>query len=157
MIISNIPNKYFFNIIPLMIVVSFIIASHNIPRAGIIAYVDLSKNIHFTDEFMSGGEDFVPFAVGRIIFLPTLIEMFLSIILKKERAKTRLILLFFSIGLQSILLYIWIDSANIILNLLYGNIFLRAWIICFITIVIYFFLLLFCSLRVKIGGHNEVK
>ena len=132
-----------------MVVVFFIIASCNIPRDGIIAYVDLSRNIHFTDEFMSGGEDAVPFAVGRIIFLPIFIEILLSIIFKYEKTKARLILLFFTIGLQSILLCVWVDSANIILNLLYGSIFIKVWIICFTTIVIYFVLLLFCSLRIK--------
>jgi hypothetical protein len=154
---SKITNKHVLNVVLLIIVISFIFVSYNIPKVKIIAYIDSYKNIHYTDEFMSGGEDFVPFAIGSIIFLPLCIELLISIILRREKFKTRQFFLFFCIGLQLHFLYIWVDSANLLLNLLYGSIFLKIWILCFILLCLYFLLSFIYSLKYFENKNNDVR
>jgi hypothetical protein len=114
------------------ILLLFIIISFNIYHDRIVAYL-YNNELHYSDEFMSGGEDFVPFTVSSIVFLPITILSIINIFIKKK------IYLFFviTIGIQLYLFHIWLDSGNIWLNLLYGTMKLRIWIVLFFIIICY--------------------
>jgi hypothetical protein len=142
-------SKYFIeSLIVSGVLILFLIISLNIDDR-IVAYIGENKEIHYSDEFMSGGEDFVPFMFACVIFLPVTIISIINIFLKK---KINMILII-TIGVQLFLFHVWLDVGNIWLNLLYGTMKLKLWIIIFSMIISYAILNLILSIK-NIFGKN---
>jgi len=99
-----------------------------------VSWVDNDGELHFSDEYMSGGEDFVALFVAVILFLPVSILYFINIF---RLIKVRLLILIITILMQLFCIHIWFDSSDIFLNLLYGAIAIRIWIITFGIIIVY--------------------
>jgi hypothetical protein len=90
--------------------------------------------LHFSDEFMSGGEDFVALAIAFVLFLPVFILYIIDIF---RHIKAILLILIIVILIQLFFIHIWFESSNIFLNLLYGNAKIKLWIITFGIIIFY--------------------
>jgi hypothetical protein len=126
------------------VLIFLVILSINIPYDKIIAYVD-NIEIHYSDEFMSGDADAVPFVVAFIVFLPITIVNIINI-LKKKKLKTLLIFIV-TIFAQIYIFHKWLDHGNILLNLLYGTIILKLWIITFAIIICYVIINVIISIK----------
>jgi hypothetical protein len=99
-----------------------------------ISYIDHDGGLHFSDELMSGGEDFVALGIAFILFLPVSILYAIDIF---KRIKVILLILIATILVQLYFIYIWFESSNIFLNLLYGTAKIQLWIITFGIIILY--------------------
>ena len=99
-----------------------------------ISWIDNDGALHFSDEFMSGGEDFVALGIAFILFLPVSILYVVDIF---KRIKAILFILIMTILVQLYFIYIWFESSDIFLNLLYGTIKIQLWIITFGIIILY--------------------
>jgi len=118
-----------------IILIFFIIISLNIPPETIIVGIDNDNKIRFSHEYMSGGEDDVPFAIASIIFIPITVINIINIIRRKKI--NTIICFILTILLQIFLINIWLDNGDILLNTLYGTIMFKLWIIIFSLIICY--------------------
>jgi len=122
----------------------FIIISFNIPHESIIASKD-NNIIIFSHEYMSGGEDEIPFVIASIIFIPITVINIINII--KKNIINTLVCFILTILFQIYLIIIWLDNGDILLNLLYGTLLIKLWIIIFSLIIIYTLTLLIISIK----------
>lgn len=130
-------NKFDIYFIRLIIFTSllifFIIISFNFPPESIISDI-MGRKIIYTHEYMSGDDD-VAFSIAAIIFLPVTIIYIIKIIMKNK--KEPLIILLITIILQIIFTNMFLEYGDIHLNILYGTIIFKLWIITFGLIIIY--------------------
>ena len=129
-------NKYLLHDIGIsLILCTFIILSLKIPNNTIISYVDENAEIHYSHEFMSGGEDDIPFIIAFIVFIPVTILSIINIF-RTKKIKT-LYVFIIAILVQIFLIRIWLDYGNILLNFMYGTIIIKIWIVLFTFIIMY--------------------
>ena len=130
---SRINKRQIESIIILFFLCSLIILSLNIDNRT-ISYMDYYEELHFSDEFMSGGEDFVALFVAFFLFISVSILYVIDIF---KHIKIILWILTITILIQILFIYIWFESSNIFLNLLYGTSKIKLWIITFGIILFY--------------------
>ena len=130
---NRINNRQIESIIILFFLFSLIIISFFIDNRT-ISWIDNDGELHFSDEFMSGGEDFVALGIAFFLFLPVSILYVIDIF---KRIKVILLILIMTILVQLYFIYIWFESSDIFLNLLYGTIKIQLWIITFGIIILY--------------------
>jgi hypothetical protein len=131
--VSRINKRQIESIIILFLLCSLIVLSLNIDNRT-ISYADYYGELHYSDEFMSGGEDFVALFVAFFLFLPISILYVIDIF---KRIKIILWILTITILIQILFIHIWFESSNIFLNLLYGTAKIKLWIITFGIILFY--------------------
>lgn len=133
----------------ILLLIFFIIISYKFSGDNIISEVNNSEII-FAHEYMSGGDDDVAFSVACIIFLPVTILYLIYII---KRKKEPIIALIVTILLQVFFTHIFLEYGNLYLNILYGAIIFKIWIITFGLIISYVIINLLTSLIIKIKNN----
>ncbi|GHV86835.1 hypothetical protein AGMMS50255_1310 [Spirochaetia bacterium] len=128
-------------LIGITLLIAIIIISHLTARKDIISDYDKINNVfEYSKDYGDGGNDDIAFAIGSIIFFPTLVIYILGYLKKTFSKKICLIFLLCSTLLQYFILKIWLYYGNIFLNLLYGQWEIKLWIYNFILINIYLYI-----------------
>ena len=135
------------SMIVLFFLCSLIVLSLNIDIRT-ISYADYYGELHYSDEFMSGGEDFVALFVAFFLFIPVSILYAINIF---KHIKFAFFILIISTLIQLLFIHIWFESSSIFLNLLYGTVKIKLWIITFGVILFY------AIIKIVISVSNFIK
>ncbi|MDR1837299.1 MAG: hypothetical protein LBQ89_06530 [Treponema sp.] len=143
-------NKFDLYFVRIIIIVSlllfFIIISIIFPHE-IISDI-INNELIFAHEYMSGGDDDIAFKIAFILFLPVTIIYFIRFFRKNR--KEPIIILLITILFQIIFTNIFLEYGNFYLNLLYGSIIFKLWVIAFGLIISYAII----NLLIKIIAYN---
>jgi hypothetical protein len=83
-------NKIIDTVVFLSVIILIAVSLFLVP-IRIVSYIDSNSTLHYSDEYMTGAEDFVVFCMGGFIFLPLFVEMAISLVRKKENENIRMI------------------------------------------------------------------